>query len=135
MIKRGVSFGFLGRFGRSSDLRYLDTALEEFRLHAGAVPDGVKMVAVSLMAEDGSEPQPAAYLPVGALMALAVYGADGFARLNGPDASAAALARLERALEKGEGLDASLILLMLHSKLLHQSLKDEYGIEAGEARG
>lgn len=134
MIKRGVSFGFLGRFGRSADLRYLDAALEEFRLHSGVIPDGVKMVAVSLMAEDGSEPEPAAYSPVGALMALSFYGAEEFARLNGPEATGVTLTRLEIALEKGEGLDASIILLMLHSGLLHQSLREEYGIEADEAR-
>jgi len=29
----------------------------------------------------------------------------------------------------GECLDASLIILMLHAKLLHQSLKDDYAIE------
>lgn len=132
MIKRGVSFGFLGRFGRSADLRYLDSALQSFSLHPGAVPDGVKMVAVSLMAEDGLEPEPAAYSPAGALMALAIYGADEFARLNGLDACGEAVRRLETALEQGEGLDASIILLMLHSRLLHQTLKDEYGIEAHE---
>lgn len=132
MIKRGVSFGFLGRFGRSADLRYLDSALQSFSLHPGAVPDGVKMVAVSLMAEDGIEPEPAAYPPVAALMALLVYGPEEFARLNGPEACAEGLGRLETALEQGEGLDASIILLMLHARLLHESLKEDYAIEADQ---
>jgi|SRR5690606_28992842 len=133
MVKRGVSIGFLGKFGRSQDLHHLDAALQSAHLQPGFIPEGVKMAAVSLMAEGGPEPEADAYPPVGALMALCAFGVEEFALHNGCEARAAALERLEKALERGTGTDASIVLLMLHAKLLHQSLKDEYGIEADEA--
>lgn len=91
MVKRGVSIGFLGRFGRSQDMRYLDASLRSAGLHPSLVPEGVKMAAVSLMAEDGPEPPAGAYPPVGALMALAALGEEEFARNNGEPARRAVL--------------------------------------------
>jgi len=135
MVKRGVSIGFLGRFGRSQDMRYLDASLRSAGLHPSLVPEGVKMAAVSLMAEDGPEPPAGAYPPVGALMALAALGEEEFARNNGEPARRAVLGRLERALEVGKGLDASIVLLMLHAGLLHPALRDDYGIEADQEPG
>lgn len=133
MVKRGVALGFLGRFGRSQDLRYLDAALLQSHLQPSYIPEGVKMAAVSLMSEGRPEPGADEYPPVGALIALCAFGLEEFAEHNGADAGSQTLARLLRALEEGEGIDASIVLLMLHAKLLHRSLKDEYGIEAGEA--
>ena len=133
MVKRGVSVGFLGKFGRSQDLRYLDAALQDAHLFPGVIPEPANMTAVSLMSEYQPEPPAAAYPPVGALMALCAFGIEEFTEHNGASQSAATVQRFEKALERGEGLDASIILLMLHAKLLHESLKDEYAIETDEA--
>lgn len=133
MVKRGLSIGFLGRFGRSQDLRYLDAALQQSHLQPSYIPEGVKMAAVSLMSEGVPEPCEDAYPPIGALMAFCAFGLEEFEEHNGAAASAHTRSRLERAFEEGEGLDASIVLLMLHARLLHRSLKDDYGIEADEA--
>src|SRR5690606_36468851 len=97
------------------------------------IPEGVKMAAVSLMSEGVAEPCEDAYPPIGALMAFCAFGLEEFEEHNVAAASAHTRSRLERALEEGEGLDASIVLLMLHARLLHRSLKDHYGIEADEA--
>lgn len=129
MVKRGISIGFLGRFGRSQDLRYLDAALQQAHLHPGFLPEGVKIAVASLMSEVHGEPPADAYPPIGALIALCAFGIEEFEEHNGPRLRADTLARLEAAIARSEGLDASLIILMSHARLLHQSLKDDYAIE------
>ena len=45
------SLGFLGRFGRSADLRALDKALREVDLHPNLMPEAVKLTLVKLLRE------------------------------------------------------------------------------------
>ncbi len=130
MVKRGASIGFFGIFGRSEDMRRLDDALRRAGVHPGSVPEGVKLAAVTLMAEHASEPPAIAYPPVGELIALCMLGRENFAAHNGQARLDSAVARLEAALETGAGQDAELILLMLHAKLLDRGLVDFYGISA-----
>ncbi|WP_309082694.1 hypothetical protein [Chelativorans sp.] len=130
MVKRGASIGFFGIFGRSEDMRLLDEALRQAGLNPGAVPEGAKLAAVTLMNRDVPEPPAEAYPPVGELMALCALGAGGFGEVNGEARLTAALARMEAALEAGGGQDAELILLMLHAKLMDPELVDRYDIRA-----
>jgi hypothetical protein len=131
MVKRGASIGFFGLFGRSQDMRLLDEALRQAGLHPGAVSEGAKLATVTLMGRDKAhEPPPAAYPPVGELMAFCALGAETFARHNGEARLARVTARMEAALEAGEGEDAELILLMLHAGLLDAELIDRYDIRA-----
>ncbi len=133
MARRSSSFGFMGRFGRSSDLRQLDAALREADLHPLLVPEGVKLAAVNLMKDAlGEEPSAPAYPPVGALMAYCVHGPSPFAAVNGEGATLAVEERIARAVEAGEGLDAELILLMVHAKLLNPGVRETFGIEVAE---
>ncbi|MCT8997866.1 hypothetical protein [Chelativorans intermedius] len=133
MVRRGTALGFFGIFGRSQDLRRLDAALRLAGLHPAQVPEGVKLAAVGLMAGDGAEePPPAAYPPVGLLMAFLALGPDGFARENDEAQLAAATQRLEAALEAGEGRDAQIVLLMLHAGLAHPALVRDYALRAEE---
>ncbi|KFB08755.1 hypothetical protein [Nitratireductor basaltis] len=133
MVKRGASIGFFGRFGRSQDMRNLDRALRFSGLHPAQVPEGVKLAAVGIIAGEGEgEPPDSAYPPAGELMALCALGEEHFAHENGQARTESARNRLERALEEGEGIDAELILLLLHAKLIHPVTVDQYDLRAVE---
>lgn len=135
MARRGSSFGFLGRFGRSEDLRLLDDALRAFDLHPARVPEGAKLALVNLMKDHDpeGEPPPHAYPFAAWLFSYCALGADAFTIANGPQPAADAERRLETALEAGEGFDADLVLLTLHAGLIHPRLVEQWGLEAGEA--
>lgn len=134
MARRGSSFGFLGRFGRSEDLRLLDDALRAFDLHPARVPEGAKLALVNLMKDhdpDG-EPPEHAYPFTAWLFAYCALGAEAFTLANGPQPAADAERRLEAALAAGEGFDADIVLLTLHAKLVHPKLVEQWGLEARE---
>lgn len=138
MTRRNSSLGFLGRFGRSEDLRRLDAALRSFDLHPALVPEGAKLALVNMMKDawsqgaPGREPPADAYPPVAALFSYCLIGPDLFSRANGPKAAAAAEARIEAALDEGTGLDADLILLALHARLASPKVVDKFGLGAEE---
>ena len=136
MTRRNSSLGFLGRFGRSEDLRRLDTALRVFDLHPARVPEGAKLAIVNMMKDawqdktpDG-EPPAEAYLPVAALFAYCLIGPDLFAEANGAEPAADAEARIEAALDAGEGMDADLVLLALHARLVSPKVVEKFDLSA-----
>lgn len=132
MARRNSSLGFLGRFGRSEDLRSLDAALRAVDIHPALVPDGVKLTIVNLMKDQWphGEPPETAYPPVAQLFGFCIVGPDEFAKFNGPDGVAAAERRLEMALDRDESFDAQLVLLALHSRLVSPKLREQYGLSA-----
>ena len=134
MARSGSSFGFLDRFGRSHDLRSLDAAFRAADLHPSLVPEGVKLAVVNLMKNhhpDG-DPPAEAYPPVGAFFCFCLIGPENFAGANGVEAAEAELMRLERAIDSGEGLEAELVLLAIHSKLINPALRETYDLKATE---
>ena len=131
MTRRRLSIGFLGRFGRSEDLRSLDAALRAVDLHPALVPEGVKLTIVNLMKDRWpDDPPESAYPPVAALFGYCLAGPDAFAGVNGGDALAEAEGRIERALDAGDNFDAEIVLLALHAKLLHPDVVDRFGLRA-----
>src|SRR5690606_33337285 len=134
MTRRNSSLGFLGVFGRSEDLRSLDKALRVVDLHPAQVPDGVKLTIVNLMKDSWPhrEPPAEAYPPVAALFAYCLVGPDVFRQANGDDRVADAERRLELALDRPESLDAQLVLLALHSKLVSAKVVERFGLSAEE---
>jgi hypothetical protein len=131
MARRGSSFGFMGRFGRSADLRQLDQAMRASDLHPALVPEGVKLAAVNLMKDRyGDEPSADAYAPVADLIAYCMLGAGAFAGANGVLATEAVEERIEAALASGTGLDAETVLLTVHAKLIQPSVVADFGLEA-----
>lgn len=135
MARRGSSFGFLGRFGRSEDLRQLDDALRAFDLHPARVPEGAKLALVNLMKDHdpAGEPPGHAYPFTAWLFSYCALGREAFVIANGEEPAATAERRLEAALDAGEGFDADVVLLTLHAKLIHPKLVEQWGLEAGEA--
>jgi hypothetical protein len=134
MTRRRSSFGFLGMFGRSSDLRQLDQALRVVDLHPALVPDGVKLAIVNLMKDHWpiDDPPPEAYPSVAQLFGYCVAGPEAFERINGRKRLADTERRVEDALEAEESLDAQLVLLALHAKLISPEVVERYHLRADE---
>lgn len=131
MARRGSSFGFMGRFGRSADLRQLDQAMRASDLHPALVPEGVKLAAVNLMKDRyGDDPPADAYAPVADLIAYCMLGAGAFAGANGVLATEEVEERIEAALASGSGLDADTVLLTVHARLIQPSVVSDFGLEA-----
>lgn len=120
-------------FGRSSDLRQLDAALRGVDLHPALVPEGVKMTMVNLMKDHGIDDIPDAYPAVAEMFGYCVMGANAFEAVHGRSRLDAIEARIERALEAGEGIDAELVLLAVHAKLIQPEIVARYGIVADDA--
>lgn len=133
MARRRSSLGFFGMFGRSGDLRQLDQALRAVDLHPALVPEGVKLTIVNLMKDHWpDEPPPQAYPPVAELFGYCVAGAEAFERINGHSRLLATERRIETALDAGENIDAQIILLALHAKLINPEVVERYGLSADQ---
>ena len=132
MARRNSSLGFFGVFGRSEDLRSLDRALRAVDLHPALVPEGVKLTIVNLMKDrwPAAEPPPESYLPLAGLFAYCVAGPQLFRGANGDERTQDVEARIERALDDGESLDAQLVLLAIHAKLINAEVVERFGLEA-----
>lgn len=128
MTRRNSSLGFFGMFGRSSDLRQLDRALREADLHPALVPEGVKLTIVNLMKDHwpDTEPQAEAYPPIARLFAYCVAGPGVFDAHHLADAER----RVETALKHPESLDAQLVLLAIHARLINPQVVERFGLSA-----
>lgn len=124
LTRRNSSLGFFGLFGRSEDLRRLDAALRSVDLHPALVPEGVKLTIVNLMKDHwpDAEPPPEAYPPLAGLFAYCAVGPEAFAAVNGSDRVNDVEARIEHALDGNGGIDAQLVLLALHARLMHPEI-------------
>lgn len=130
MSRRNSSLGFFGLFGRSEDLRRLDAALRAVDLHPALVPEGVKLTIVNLMKDHwpDAEPPPEAYPPLAGLFAYCAVGREAFAAVNGPERVDDVETRIEHALDGNGGIDAQLVLLALHAKLVHPDVVARYNL-------
>lgn len=118
-------------FGRSGDLRELDTALRGVDLYPALVPEGVKLTIVNLMKDQWpNDPPSQAYPPVAQLFGYCIAGPEAFERANGHDSMEEAEQRIEGALEAGEGFDAEIVLLALHAKLINPEVVERFGLSS-----
>jgi hypothetical protein len=132
MAPRGLSIGFFGYFGRSSELREFDTALRSVDLHPHLVPEAVKLAAVKLLQErarDGA-PEPRSYREAAEIIAYCMTGNDAFAAANDARLAAEVERRIVAALDSGTNLDAKLVLLALHAKEIQPSVVNDFGLES-----
>jgi len=132
MARRRSSIGFLGIFGRSYDLRQFDQALRSVDVHPAVVPEALKLTAVNLLKDHAvnEEPTPEAYRAAAEIIGYCMIGADAFAGANGEELARAVEQRLEAALQSGDGLDAQLVLLTLHARVIQPSVVRDYGLES-----
>jgi hypothetical protein len=133
MPQRGLSLGLFGRFGRSAELRQFDDALRSVDLHPNLVPEAVKLTAVKLLAEHavGAKPAPQSFRAAAAIIGYCMIGADGFAGANDPALAAEVERRIDAALDSGASLDAKLVLLTLHARVIQPSVIDAFRLESG----
>jgi hypothetical protein len=134
MARRNSSLGFLGMFGRSGDLRQFDQALRAVDLHPKLVPEAVKLTVCALLkdAANSNDPPPQAYDSAARIVAYCMVGAEAFAGANGAEAAAAVERRIEAALVAGDSLDARLVLLALHARVIQPSVVAHFALESAE---
>src|SRR5262249_60692488 len=95
-------------------------------------PGAVRPPAVSLLMEhvkDG-EPAPNFYRASAEIIAYCMLGGDAFAHANDARLASAIERRIEAAIEPGTSLDAKLVLLTLHAKVIQPSVVDYFKLEA-----
>jgi hypothetical protein len=124
MARRYSSLGLFGIFGRSSDLRAFDQALRSVDVHPRMVPEAVKLTSVALLKDHAIEvdPTPQSYRAAAEIIGYCMIGPEGFAGANSEDLLQQVERRVEWALETGDNLDAKLVLLTLHAKIIQPSV-------------
>ena len=125
-------FGLFNLFGRSAELRALDQALREAGLHPQIVPEPVKLTTVRLLKGQpgaGSSLPRDAYDAAAQLLGYCMLGRDQFIASTGLSVAERVEDRLETAIAAGEGLDARIILLALHSGVIVAEVADRFDVE------
>jgi hypothetical protein len=131
-VQHGLSLGLFGIFGRSGELREFDKALRSVDLHPNLVPEAVKLTAVKLLKEQttGFDPAPQSYRAAAEIIGYCMIGADGFSAANEPALAAVVERRIEAALKSGTNLDAKLVLLTLHARVIQPSVVASFQLES-----
>jgi hypothetical protein len=131
-MQRGLSLGLFGMFGRSPELRDFDKALRSVDLHPNLVPEAVKLTAVKLLRERaaGRDLDPQTHRAAAEILAYCMIGADGFAGANALDLTTEVERRIETALASGTSLDAQLVLLALHARVIQPSVVAFFELES-----
>jgi hypothetical protein len=115
-------------FGRSESLKALDQALQEFDVHPRIVPEAVKLTTIKIMQKASDADyvfRDTDYEQAAALLSYSILGPDQFVASNTLAAAKLAEQRLEEAIAAGDSIDAKLILLAVHSAIIHPSLADQ----------
>ena len=127
--------GLFNFFGRSESLKALDQAFREFDIHPQIVPEAVKLATVRLMqkASDAAYTlKDADYQKAAELLGFCILGFDQFVASNSLSAAERAGRRLEDAIVAGDSMDAKLILLAVHSEIVHATIADQVDSEADD---
>ena len=120
--------GLFGIFGRSHELQRLDQALRGVGLNPRLVPEAVKLTTLKLLGEAGVGSDSASSAAAAQLLGYCMLGAQGFTEHNDSSLTEAAETRLEAALEAGDSLDAQIVLLTLHARVIQPSVVEQYGL-------
>jgi hypothetical protein len=76
------------------------------------------------------QPPASAYPPVAGLLAYCVTGPETFEQVNGRDRAQDAEHRIEIALDASDSLEAQVVLLALHAKLINAVVIDRFDLSA-----
>ncbi len=124
--------GLFSIFGRADSLKALDQALRAFGMHPRTVPEAVKLATVKILQNETdakAKPPEAAYTSAAELLGYCILGRDQFIASNTLEEAERAEVRLEAAIAAGDGPDASLILLALHSGVISPGIADRFYVE------
>lgn len=130
-MKPPLSIGFFGRFGRSASLRALDMALRAVDLHPNLVPEAVKLTTVRMLIDETGREDPGedATRAAAEIVAYCLIGADAFTSANGAHLTDEVERRIDAALGSGTSLDARMVLLTLHARVIQPSVVDHFKLE------
>ena len=80
---------------------------------------------------DSEDPPSPSYRPAAEIIAYCMIGADGFGGTNAAELAHAVERRIEAALVAGDSLDAQLVLLTLHARVIQPSVIARFDLESG----
>lgn len=122
-----IMFGIFGRFGRARDLRQFDEELSRAGVHPAMASDAVKFTIIRLLknAHGVAAPQFAQAAP---LVAYCMIGSGPFADANGAELTRAVEQRLHKAVAEESSLDAQLVLLTMHAKIIRAEVVERFGL-------
>lgn len=126
--------GLFNIFGRSDDLKALDLELREAGLHPRIVPEAVKLTIVRLLKDQagpGARIADAGFCDAAMLLGYCMLGPDQFTASTDLSDAEAVETRVEAAIARGTGLDASVLLLAHNAGLIHAELADRFEVETG----
>lgn len=127
--------GLFNFFGRSEGLKALDQAFRAFDVHPQIVPEAVKLATLRLM-QKASDPgyvlRDADYEKAAELLSYSILGPDQFVASNSLAAAESNEQRLDDAIAAGDSMDARLILLAVHSGIVHPAIADQVDSENSE---
>jgi hypothetical protein len=134
MARRNSSIGFMGVFGRSHDLRALDQALRSLDLHPKLVPEAVKLTVCALLKDEvnDEDPPPQSYRAAAEIIAYCMIGPEAFAGANAVELALEVERRIEAALFAGDNLDAQLVLLTLHARVIQPSVVARFELTSAQ---
>lgn len=116
--------------GRSTVMRALDDALRAAGLHPLLVPEPVKLTVIQITKKhEAEQAQEAAFADAAKLLAYCVLGHEQFAESTSSEETGRAVQRVEAAIDKGDTLDAKLILLAFHAGLITPEIADRIEID------
>lgn len=130
-MRAPLSIGFFGIFGRSPVLKELDTALRSVDLHPKLVPEAIKLTVMKLLMDKTGRDDPgvAAMRSAAEILAYCIIGADAFAGANTNRLADDVEQRIDTALGTGTSLDAKLVILTLHTRVIQQSVVNHFKLE------
>ena len=119
-----------GIFGRSQEMQSLDDALRAAGVHPRTITDAVKITTLKQLKEanGGAKPDSRALAGAADLLGYCALGPKAYAEKHAPNRVQAIEERLNSAIESGYGLDARLIMLMLHAGLTHRELVERHDL-------
>lgn len=127
--------GLFNFFGRSEALKALDQAFRDFDVHPRLVPEAVKLATVRIMRTASAADYvlcDADYEKAAELLCYFILGSDQFIASNSLAGAENAERRLEEAISARDSIDAKLILLAVHSGVIHPTMVDLVESETGE---
>ncbi len=132
---RSEMLGLFNFFGRSEGLKALDQAFREFDLHPDIVPEAVKLATIKLLQKASAADyvlRDADFEKAAKLLCYSILGHDQFVASNTLAAAELAEQRVEDAIDAGDSIDAKLILLAVHSSIIHPTLADQLDSDAND---
>ena len=113
-------------------MQSLDRALRGAGLVPRGVPDAVTLTTLKQLKESnlGRSPDESAMAQAAELIGYCLLGPQEFRKVNGAERGDKTESRLAEALQTGYGLDARLVLLTMHARLIHPTVVERYGLSS-----